>query len=318
MSTKLVVLEQEHPQDLQFYRETLGRESLPVEVITAASATDAIRDCAGASVLVAKAHSVPQALVDAMPHLEWIQALTTGIDHLASLRLPTNVIITSARGVHGPQMSELALLLMMALSRDLPRMLRNQIEARWERWPQRLLLGKTAVLVGVGAISEELAGRCKAFGMRVIGISAARSQTSGFDEIHPREALAQIARQADFLVALVPYSTETHHLIDASVIGNLPRHACLVNVARGNVVDEGALIEALAQKRIAGAGLDVFAQEPPARDNPLWTLPNVIMTPHIGGMSDTYAQQLAPLLIDNLRKFLGGRRAEMRNLVRFP
>jgi phosphoglycerate dehydrogenase-like enzyme len=235
---------------------------------------------------------------------------------MAMPNLPADVIVTSGRGIHGPQMAEMAFLYMIALSRDFPRMLANQKRAVWERWPQRLLLGKKAVLLGVGSISEEVAARCKAFGMRTVGISSGRSEAPGFDMVLPRTALQDAVADADFLIVLVPLSPETRHMVSQDVIAALPAHAILINLARGDVVDEAALIAALQAKRIAGAGLDVFAVEPPVPDNPLWQLENVIMTPRVGGMSDVYRQQVLPVLLDNLRAYSTGQRGLMRNLVR--
>ena len=177
-----------------------------------------------------------------------------------------------------------------------------------------MLAGKTLVVVGVGTISEELAARCKPLGLKVVGITS-RKAVDHFDELHPRAQLHVAAASADFLVLLMPYSPETHHMIDASVFAAMKPTAYLINVARGNVVDEGALIEALRAHRIAGAGLDVFAQEPLPVTNPLWELDNVIITPHIGGMSDVYAEQVLPLLLHNLRAFAVADRKSMLNLV---
>ncbi len=296
------------------YREGLARALPGGEILATSTLAEALARAPEATVLIAKAQDVSAELVGAMPRLGWIQALTTGIDPLLALGLPPSVIVTSGRGIHGPQMAELTLLLMMALSRDFPRMLANQREAKWERWGQRLLAGKTAVLVGVGAISEALAARCKPFGLAVIGVTS-RSAVENFDELLPRQRLREAAARADFLVLLVPYSPETHHLIDASVLGVMKPTAYLINVARGNVVDETALIAALQARRIAGAGLDVFAAEPLPPQSPLWALDNVILTPHVGGMSEVYAEQILPLLVHNLRAYLAGDRAGMRNRV---
>jgi phosphoglycerate dehydrogenase-like enzyme len=274
----------------------------------------AIPHAARAEILMALAQHVTQPLVDAMPRLRWIQAFTTGVDPIERLTLPPGTIVTSARGVHGPQMTELAFLLMLALARKLPQMLANQARAEWQRWPQPLLTGKTIVIVGVGAIGEELAARCQAFGMRVLGVSAGRTTVPHFEAIFPRAALAQAAAQADFMVVLAPYTAENHHLVDAAAIAALPPHALLINIARGNVVDEAALIEALTHHRIAGAGVDVFATEPLPPESPFWRLPNVIVTPHIGGLSDVYAQQVLPAVVENLRDFIAGRSGSLRNL----
>lgn len=302
-------------QEAERYAAAIVGAGLAVRVIAAGNAEEAAARGGEADILAVLAPYATQAMINAMPRLRWIQALTTGTDQLERLHLPAGIHITSARGVHGPQMAELAFLHMIALLRDFAAMLENQAHAHWARWPQRLLFGKTAVLVGVGSISEELARRCAAFGMRVVGVSSGRSQAPGFDRIVPRDSLPEAAADADFLIVLAPYTPATHHMIDATTLQAMQPHAFLINLARGSVVDEAALIEALERKRIAGAGLDVFEAEPLPVTSPLWSMRNVIITPHIGGMSDIYAAQVAPLLIDNLRHYLAGNAHAMRNLV---
>lgn len=277
---------------------------------------EACRLGANAEVLVALAHQVSDPLLAAMPKLRWIAALTTGTDHLNGLKnLRKDIIVTSGRGIHGPQMSELALLNMIALLRRVPEMLRNQNEAKWERWSQPILKGKTAVIVGVGQIGETMAERFRAFGMTIVGVSDARAEIAGFDRVLPRAKLKEAAALADFLIVLVPLTAATRHMIDGDVLAAMKPQAYLINLARGDVIDETALIEHLQAGRIAGAGLDVFAVEPPRKDNPLWTMPNVIMTPRIGGMSDCYGEQVLPLMIENLQAFAEGRLKDMRNIV---
>jgi D-2-hydroxyacid dehydrogenase (NADP+) len=310
-----LIYEPDSAADARTYREAIERALPGFSIIAASNRAGAMARAAETTILIAKAQDVSAELIAAMPKLGWIHALTTGIDPLLALELPASVIITSSRGIHGPQMAELAILLMMALSRDFPRVLANQREKRWERWGQRLLAGKTVVMVGVGAISEALAGRCKPLGLKVVGVTSRRS-VDHFDELQPRRRLNETVSTADFLVLLVPYSPETHHMIDASVIAVMKPTAYLINMARGGVVDEGALIEALQTRRLAGAGLDVFAQEPLPYSSPLWSLDNVIITPHIGGMSDIYAEQILPLLVHNVRAYVAGDRAAMVNLIK--
>ena len=277
---------------------------------------EASRIGTNSEVLVALAHQVNDNLLAAMPRLRWIAALTTGTDHLQSLKnLRGDILVTSARGIHGPQMSELALLNMIALSRRVPEMLRNQNEGKWERWSQPILMNKTAVIVGVGQIGEHLAERLRAFGMHIVGVSDARLSIPGFDTVFPRARLNEAAALADFLIVLVPLTAATRHLINNEVLYAMRPTAFLINLARGDVIDEAALIRHLQAGRIAGAGLDVFAEEPPRKDNPLWSMTNVIMTPRIGGMSDRYADQVLPLMTHNLRAFAEGRLNDMKNIV---
>ncbi len=278
---------------------------------------DAIKQCADCDVLVAMAHEVTDELITHMPRLRYICAMSAGTEQLDTLQaLKADVRVTSGRGIHGPQMSELAFLSMIALSREFPRMQRNQQSHVWQRWPQKLLWRKTAVLVGIGPIAEELAVRCAAFGLRVIGVSDARSAARHFEKILPRSRLQEAAAEADFLIVLVPLSAQTRHLIDDGVLGAMKRTGILINLARGPVVDEKALTRQLLDGRIAGAALDVFEVEPLPSESPLWDMPNVIVTPRIGGMSDVYAEQVLPLVVHNVRCFLDGRLAEMKNVVR--
>jgi D-2-hydroxyacid dehydrogenase (NADP+) len=209
----------------------------------------------------------------------------------------------------------LVFLHMLALSRDFPRMQRNQADARWERWPQPLLWGKSIVIVGVGAIAEALAPRCKAFGMRVYGVSGSVRAPSGFDAVYARQDLLEAVARADFLVLLVPYSAQTDNLIDTRAIAALKPGAFLINAARGGVLDEQALLEALKEGRIAGAGLDVFRRQPLPPDDPLWRTPRVVITPLVGGMSDIYLEQAYPIVRANLQCFLAGRFDAMLNVV---
>jgi D-2-hydroxyacid dehydrogenase (NADP+) len=271
---------------------------------------------ANVEVIVGLGHHIPPALIAKAKKLKWVQALTTGTETLTAPGvLPPHVLLTSTRGVHGPQMSELAFLNMIALARKFKKNLQNQAEGKWEQWGQPILEGKTIVIVGLGLLAEHLAERCKLFGMTVIGVSSGRAEAAHFDEVHPRSELAKLAARADFLMLLVPYSAETHHLIDRDVIAAMKPSAFLINLARGGVVDEAALIEHLQTGKIAGAGIDVFSQMPLPPDNPLWRMPNVIITPNIGGRSDKFIEQTMTVLEPNLAAFIDGRLKDLRNLV---
>jgi D-2-hydroxyacid dehydrogenase (NADP+) len=269
-----------------------------------------------AEIIIGHHFQFDEPLLERAPQLRWIQSLTTGTDAIVRLSaLRPETLLTSTRGMHGPQMSELVFLHMLALARDLPRMQRNQAAAHWERWPQQLLWGKSVVIVGVGAIAEALAPRCKCFGMKVIGVSASRRVPAGFDAMYGREELLQAAAQADFLVILVPYSAQTENMIDARVLAVMKGSAFLINVARGGVLDEQALLQALRAGRIAGAGLDVFRDQPLPADNPFWREPRVLITPLLGGMSNIYLEQAYPIVSANLGHFLAGRLDAMLNIV---
>jgi D-2-hydroxyacid dehydrogenase (NADP+) len=250
-------------------------------------------------------------------NLKWVQALGTGVDGIVDQpSLRKEIILTNLHGIHGPPVSEAAFMSMLALSRQLPRSVRNQTAHNWERFPARLLKDKTVGIFGIGVIAMELAPKCKAFGMKVVGISSARRDVPGFDRVYARDQLAEAVRELDYLVLLTPYTPETRNIVDAKVFAAMKPGAYLVNLARGGVVDESALMDALGSKRLAGAALDVFAREPLPEDHPLWDLEQVIITTHQGGFCDVYVDFALPVIDHNLRKFLAGDTDGMINLVR--
>ena len=246
--------------------------------------------------------------------LQWMHALGTGLDGIIDApSLSRDVIVTSTRGIHGAPLSELALLQMLALARDFPRSVRAQDRQAWERWPARLLSGKTVGILGVGLIAEALAPRCKAMGMEVVGISRSARDLPGFDRFHPRDDLAGIAGQLDFLVLLIPLSDDTRDIVDRRVIAAMKPDACVVNLARGGVIDEAALVEALHAGKLGGAALDTFAREPLPPGDPVWTAPRMIVTPHLGGFYDGYPEEVAKQFGASYASFAAGNYAAMLN-----
>jgi phosphoglycerate dehydrogenase-like enzyme len=251
------------------------------------------------------------------PELKWIQALGTGVDGVIDQpSLRPEVVISNIRGIHGAPVSEAALLGMLALSRRLPDSIRYQNKRSWTRWPPKLIDRKTVGIYGVGLIAEALAPRCKALGMTVVGFTSTKRELPGFDRMHLRSELLEVAKELDYLVLLVPYSDETRHIIDARVFAAMKPTSYLINLARGGIVDEEALMQALEGSQIAGAALDVFQEEPLPADHPLWTTKNVIITPHLGGFCDVYAERALPTIAHNMDCFLRGDIDSMINLVR--
>jgi len=212
-------------------------------------------------------------------------------------------------------MSEMAFLHMLNLTRNYPRMLRNQDKRVWERWPQPLLHKKKVGILGVGIIAEELSRKCKAFNMTVYGISKTKRDVEGIDRFYGRDQLCEVAAAVDYLIVLVPYSPETDKIVNAEVLSAMKSTAYLINIARGGVIDEEALIEALTTKKIAGAGLDIFNQEPLPADHPFWGMDNVMITPKVDGISDIYVEQVLPILKTNLEHFIRGNREKMLNII---
>ena len=253
------------------------------------------------------------------PKLKWIQALGTGVDNIIDLpSLGKEVVVTNVRGIHGAPVSEATIAYMLSLARNLPRANIAQDKGQWERWPAELLAGKTVGILGVGLIAEYLAPICKTLHMHVIGISGSPRDTKGFDRMAHRDDLAKVASELDFLVALTPLTTETRGIVGAKVFSAMKPTAYLVNVARGGVVDESALITALENGEIAGAALDVFAQEPLPASSHLWRTKNVTIFSHLGGYSQGYEDRAMPTIAGNMAKFLSGDLKSMINIVRKP
>jgi phosphoglycerate dehydrogenase-like enzyme len=269
-----------------------------------------------AEVLMSFSPFVTDRVVRDAKRLKWIQILGSGVDGVVNLpSLPKNVLITSGRGVQATPVSEAALSLMLALSRDVPRMVANQAAHKWERWPSQLLHGRTLGILGVGQIAEALATKAKALGMHVVGITSTLRATEGFDRMYSRDQLSVAVREIDYLVLLTPHSPETHHIVNGQILSRMKRSAFLINVARGGVVNEADLVQALRSHTIRGAALDVFENEPLQADNELWSLPNVIISPHLAGLNTSYPESILPLLSRNIELFLAGKQDEMTNIV---
>ena len=303
-------------RDFEYFVPRL-RERFPgLEILTAMDLPEAEDKLAHAEVIVATGHAFNDARLAKAGRLEWIHAMTTGTDAIVGARtLRREVAVTNTRGIHGPQMSEMAFMYMLNLARRYRDMLENQKRHVWKRWDQVRLYGKTVAILGVGLISEALAPRCKAFGMTVLGITRTPRAVPGFDRMYTYGELAEAAALADFLVVLAPNSPETESMIDARVLAAMKPTAFLINLARGALCDEDALLEALRTKRIAGAGLDVFRSEPLPKESPFWDLENVMITAHCSGSSDDNLKMTWPIIETNMQCYLEGRRAEMVNRV---
>jgi D-2-hydroxyacid dehydrogenase (NADP+) len=245
-----------------------------------------------------------------------VQALGTGTDNLIDRPcLRKEVIVTNIHGIHGPPVSEAAMAAMLALARNLPRAVRFQDEHQWQRFPAQLLHNKTVGIFGIGVIAEALAPKCKAFGMNVIGISSAPRAVADFDRMHASRELADVAGEFDFFVLLTPLTEKTRNSVDAKVFAAMKPTSFFINLARGGVVDEAALIEALQTGRIAGAALDVFNEEPLPASHPFWSMDNVLITTHQGGFSDVYIDHAWPTIEANMQCFLSGDIGGMINVV---
>jgi phosphoglycerate dehydrogenase-like enzyme len=251
--------------------------------------------------------------------LRWVQATAAGAgEQIAAAELGEEalrrVTFTSSSGVHAVPLAEFCIFGLLAVARELPRMLEDMAERRWQRQPVCELRGRTLVVLGLGAIGAEVARLGRAFGMRVIGVTrSGRSTSADVEDTVAVERLAEVLPQAQALVITLPSTPATRGLLDAEALGRLPRGATLVNVGRGDVLDEQALVRALRDGRLAGAALDVFASEPLAPDSPLWMLPNVIVSPHTAALSPGENERIVELFAESLRRWLRGE--PLRNVV---
>jgi phosphoglycerate dehydrogenase-like enzyme len=307
------------PDVIEQYRDRLSRTFPEIAVDVASTTEGGAAALPKADMLITFGQVMKNLKLDFAnaANLKWVQALGTGLDGITDQPdLKDSVTVTSLHGVHGAPVSEAALASMLALARDIPAAVRAQDGRQWKRWPAKLLQGRTVGILGIGVIAEALAPKCKALGMTVIGVTSAPRPIAGFDRVHPLSELTKVLPECEHFVLLTPYSKATHHMIDAKVFASMKPGAFFTNVARGGVVDEDAMIEALRSKKLGGAALDVFNTEPLPQDSPLWDFKNVIITTHQGGFCDTYPDLAMPILDHNMRCFLKGDMKAMRNVSR--
>jgi D-2-hydroxyacid dehydrogenase (NADP+) len=312
MSTKVLVVD----IHAEMYRDRLLAEFPALQFLLFKSADEVAGDLSDIDVMIMFGIEIRDAMLAGAPKLKWIQSLATGVDHF--LRCPSlqpDVVITSGRGIHGPPMREEVVYLMMGASRDARRQVEDHQHHIWQRRQWSTLHGKTAVVVGTGIIGEAIGELLQAFGMRTIGVTRTPRKIAGFDEVMPQAQLPEAAAKADYLINILPASDDNIGLFGAKVFGAMKPTAYYISAGRGQTVDEDALADALSERRIAGAGLDVFHAEPLPPESPFWRLPNVFITPHIGGYVVEYEDFIMPLIVDNMRLFLAGRPSGMQNTV---
>ena len=253
-------------------------------------------------------------LPELAPNVRWIQSTSSGIGQFVAAmgygeRMP-NTVFTKASGVHGQPLAEFCLMVMLMFRKDLLRVIRDQSSKHWERYAGTDLEGRTVVIVGLGAVGQEVARVSKALRMRVIGVDLPSfpldSLSSPPDEFFPVGDLHEVLPRAEHLVLIAPHTPETEKLIGAMELALMPQGAVLINIGRGPLVDEPALADALASGHLGGAGLDVFVKEPLSEDSPFWELPNVLVSPHSGSTSDQENRRITDLFCENLKRFLAG------------
>ena len=237
-----------------------------------------------------------------LPNLKWMQSMYAGVESLVDPSLRRDYLLTNARGVFGRLMSEYILGYLLLHERKILQRLEAQKQNLWDQSMTGSITGKTIGLLGVGSIGAHLAGTAKHFGMTVYGFTRGSETSKDVDQYFHGNDILQFAKELDYLVVVLPRTEGTNQIVNADLLNALPSHAILINVGRGNAVDEPALADALNNGNIAGAVLDVTAQEPLPIEHPFWTTPNLLLTFHTSAIS--YPEDITNLFIENYHLYL--------------
>ena len=259
----------------------------------------------------------PRDIIKRAPRLKWIQTMSAGVDRLRGTDVwQSEVMITGVSGIHATPISEFVLELMLMFAKKAPLCFQMKQKREWRRFMPSVLKGKTVGIIGLGHIGREIARLSKAFGMKVIATRRS-AKIIGIaryvDRLLPAKKLSSLLADSDYVVVSVPLTKETYQLIGEKELKAMKSTAYIINIARGNVIDEKALIHALEEKAIAGAGLDVTAKEPLPANSPLWDFDNVILSPHISGGMEEYVARATDLFCENIKRYITGRK--LRNVI---
>ena len=246
-------------------------------------------------------------LIAGMPRLRWIQSTTAGMDQwLAAPDLRDDIILTCARGAHRVQMPENILAALFYLTKPLMACALEQRESRWTRRISEPLAGKTLGILGLGAIGQELARKAEALEIRVIGTKRSPAPLAHIAKVYAPEATDEVLGASDFVLLLLPSTTETENFMNAARFRAMKKSAYLLNFARGALIVDADLVEAVRSKTIAGAVLDVFRKEPLPAEHPFWTTEGITVLPHIGGLHPARDEGVAEVFVANARRVLAG------------
>lgn len=255
------------------------------------------------------------------PQVQWVQTSSAGVGRAVERMgvQPGELIITTSSGVHARPLTEFVFLILLMATKEFGRVSRNQARHHWERFCSDELSGKTLAIIGAGRIGREIARIARAFDMRPVGMvrdeRPERAAELGLDRVYPRAELHAMLAAADALVLCAPHTPDTENMLGPAEFAALKPGAIFVNIARGQLLDETALINALGNGTIAFAGLDVFRTEPLPADSPLWDFANVVVNPHSASTSDRENGRITDLFLHNLHAFSAGRLDEMRNVL---
>jgi glyoxylate/hydroxypyruvate reductase len=249
----------------------------------------------------------PPQLAARAPRLRWIQSLTGGCEQWLGADTPGGAVLTCARGTHRVQMSEHILAALFLCAKDLAGIVLDQAAGRWRRRVNPTLAGATLGILGLGAIGPEVARWASALGMRVIGTKREPVAIPGVERVHPPAETDRVIAESDYLLLLLPSTADTRGILDRRALGRMKPTAFVLNFGRGDLVVDADLVEAVRERRIAGAVLDVFRKEPLPAEHPFWSTPGIVVLPHVGGLHPQRDTLVASLWVDNLQRFLAGR-----------
>ena len=303
MTARSILVYHPEPGDAQGYARRI-KQPRPIFTVTACSSpAEAELHVADAEVLYA--WNFPRHLLPRAKRLRWVQNMGAGVERFLIPELPKGVALTRIAGIFGPWMAEYVLGWCLWHTQRTELFRAQQRESRWRQVDPLRLHGAELCIVGLGDIGRTIARAARGVGMRVSGVSQSGRKAPGVDRVYRARDLGKPLASADFVVLTVPLTPATRGLIGARELASMKPSAWLVNIGRGPLVDGDALLEALSEKRIGGAILDVFDEEPLPADHPLWKLENVVITPHISGPSTP--DEIGPIFDDNLRRYLARR-----------
>ena len=254
------------------------------------------------------AYTAPPGLLPAMSKLRWVQVMTAGVEGWMALPdLPASLVLTCARGTHRESMPENIIGALLYVAKPYAAAVENQKQGKWSQMRAQPLTGKTLGILGLGAIGQDVARIASALGLRVIGTRRRPEPVAHVAEVLPAGRTPEVLAQSDFLLLLLPATPETDNFINAERLAMMKPGAWLLNFGRGHVIKDADLVAAVKAKKIAGAMLDVFRQEPLPAEHPFWTTEGIIVLPHIGGPHPQRDKVVARLFVDNLGRFLDGK-----------
>ncbi len=319
---KIALLVANSPEEAEVYRVTPARIAAAAKAfpgvlkqlsITYAMGPEAQEQAIGKAEILLGSRFNTDNLAGRAPKLKWIQSTSAGVEKVAP-KIPKHVMLTNASGVHGPKGGEYGMTGILMLNHRVPHFATVQRQAKWDQAFATIVTGKTVIILGVGAIGSVVAAHAKKFGMRVLGVSRNGKPHKSVERMYRPKDLPKLLPKADFVVGALPLTGETRGLLGRKELDLLPAHAGIVNLGRAAVIDYEALRDKLIKGELSGAVLDVFPEEPLPASSPLWSTPNLIISPHCGvDDATTYVARCLDIFLGNVRRYLAGR--SLNNVV---